>query len=112
LDQYPVAEWNAAKRDQRPAALGREGVEVDPQVWAECLADVESLRERVAAVLVDDTAAWAQQAKETSGVFEAWSIQTEVHPGPLADASAALSRFSRVQAHTALRRVSDGPHGA
>ncbi|QGG39902.1 relaxase/mobilization nuclease domain-containing protein [Aeromicrobium yanjiei] len=94
-----VAEWNAAKRDQRPAAPGREVGEVDPQVWAECLTDVGKLRDRMQSVPVDDTAAWAQLAKETSGVFAAWSIQTEGQPGPLADASMALSRFSQVQAH-------------
>ena len=53
-------------------AIGRrEVVEVDPQVWAECLSDVANLRARMAAVSVDDTAAWAQLAKETSGVLDA-----------------------------------------
>lgn len=94
-----VAEWNAAKRDQRPVAPGREVGEVDPALWDTCHAEISELHDRMVAVPVEDTAAWAQLAKETSGVFAAWSVQTEDEPGPLADASAALSRFSQVRAH-------------
>lgn len=94
-----VAEWNAAKRDQRPVAPGREVGEVDPALWDKCHAEISELYDRMVAVPVEDTAAWAQLAKETSGVFAAWSIESEDQPGPLAEASAALSRFSQVQAH-------------
>ena len=94
-----VAEWNAARRDGRPVAPGREAGDVDPEVWAACQAEVEQLRDRMRTVPIDDTAAWAQLAKDTSGVLAAWSVQTEAQPGPLADASAALSRFSQVRAH-------------
>ncbi|MBC7632976.1 relaxase/mobilization nuclease domain-containing protein [Aeromicrobium sp.] len=94
-----VAEWNAAKRDQRPVAPGREVGEVDPALWDKCHAEISELHDRMVAVPVEDTAAWAQLAKETSGVFAAWSVQTEDQPGPLAEASTALSRFSQVQAH-------------
>ena len=51
------------------------------------------------AVGTDDREAWTQLARETSGVFAAWSIQTETTPGQLADASDALSRFGQVRAH-------------
>lgn len=94
-----VAEWNAAKRDQRPVAPGREVGEVDPALWDKCHAEISELHDRMLAVPVEDTAAWAQLAKETSGVFAAWSIQAEDQPGPLAEASTALSRFSQIQAN-------------
>lgn len=94
-----VEEWNAAKRNQRPVTPGREGTEVNPELWAECNAQIEQLRDSMRAVGPDDTEAWTQLARETSGVFAAWSIQTETTPGPLADASDALSRFSQVRAH-------------
>ena len=94
-----VGEWNAAKRDQRPVAPGREGAELDPALWAECNAQIEQLRDRMRAVGTDDREAWTQLARETSGVFAAWSIQTETTPGPLANASDALSRFGQVRAH-------------
>lgn len=94
-----VDEWNAAKRDQRPVAPGREGTEVDPELWAECNTQIEQLRDRMRSVGTDDPEAWTQLARETSGVFAAWSIQTETTPGPLADASDALSRFGQVRAH-------------
>lgn len=94
-----VAEWNAAKGDKRPVSPGRESAEVDPAAWAECLTEVGQLRDRMDAVAVDDPAAWAQLAKESSGVFAAWSVRMEAEPGPLAAASQALSRFSQVRAH-------------
>ncbi|MBC7630535.1 hypothetical protein, partial [Aeromicrobium sp.] len=62
-------------------------------------AQIEQLRDRMRTVGTDDTEAWTQLARETSGVFAAWSIQTETTPGPLAGASGALSRFGQVRAH-------------
>jgi len=94
-----VEEWNAAKRDRRPVSPGREGNEVNPELWAECNSAIKQLRDRMRAVSADDTEAWTQLARETSGVFAAWSIQTETTPGPLAETSDALARFGQVRAH-------------
>lgn len=94
-----VAEWNAARRGTRPVAPGREIDEPDPQMWEAYASEIGALREQLRAVPADDAGTWAQVARETSGVFAAWSVRSEVTPGPLAATSDALARFAQVRAH-------------
>ena len=51
-----------------------------------------------------DHATWAGVARETAGVFAAWSLRTECVPGPLADASDQLARSAAVHARTVTQR--------
>lgn len=94
-----AAEWNAARRGTRPIAPGREIDEPDPQMWEQYASEIGALREQLRAVPADDAGTWAQVARETSGVFAAWSVRTESTPGPLAATSDALARFAQVRAH-------------
>ena len=94
-----AAEWNAARRQQRPAAPGRETTEVDPALWESYTSEVAALRERLRAVPVEDRGAWAQVAHETAGAFAAWSHRVEAVPGPLAATADALGGFAGIRAH-------------
>ncbi len=94
-----VAEWNAAKRNRRVVATGREVDEPAPALWARYTAEVEELRERLRSVPAGDKATWAHVAKETSGAFAAWSLQVEATPGPLAAAADSLARSAQLRAY-------------
>jgi len=86
-----AAEWNAAKRGRRVVAPGRETSEPTPRQWHETNRRLAQLREQLRAVPASDRAAWAAVARQTSGVFSAWSKAVENQPGPLAAAADALS---------------------
>lgn len=93
-----AAEWNAARRGQRPAAPGREQHAPSPEAWraqAQALAD---LRRQMAAVPAGDFAGWAHLARMMSGAFAAWSVQVEPTPGPLAASAAQLARVAQLRA--------------
>lgn len=96
-----AAEWNAARRSQRPVAPGRESREVDPALWAKHTEEVAALREALRSVPVDDVATWAKVAHDTAGAFAAWSLRVEAAPGPLAATAEALARSANVRAHAA-----------
>lgn len=99
LSQEAIAEWRAAASGTRPAAPGREIHEADPELWARYTEDVRQLREQLRAVPVDDKATWAIVARESAGVFAAWSQRVEATPGPLADVSRELAKTAQIRAH-------------
>lgn len=90
--QEAAAEWKAATRGRRPVEPGRETREPEPALWHEVGQHLEQLREQLRSVPVKDRDTWARAARQTSGAFAAWSIQTEDTPGPLAATSDALAR--------------------
>jgi hypothetical protein len=99
-----VAEWTAAGRGRRPVAPGVETTDPNPELWAQYADEIGRLNDRLAAVPAGDTATWAQVARETSGVFAAWSLRTESEPGPLADASDALAGYAQIRAREIPRK--------
>jgi len=92
-----VAEWNAAHRHRRPANPGRETREITAADWARCDTELRHLRQQLEAVPVDDRDAWARVARESAGVFAAWSHRVEPTPGPLAVAADALGRSAQLK---------------
>lgn len=86
--QAAVLEWRATKS----LAPGREGLLGVPDDWKRALAGIERATERLRAVPVSDLAAWRGAARETAGVFAAWSRRFEGDsPGPLAASADALA---------------------
>ena len=60
------------------------------------VAGVERSIERLKAVPASDLAAWRGAARETAGVFAAWSRRFEVDsPGPMAEVADALARSAQ-----------------
>lgn len=93
-----VAEWQAAKRNQRPVHNGPETHEPDPDLWARYTKEIAALGERLRSVPVDDRALWAHVAHETAGAFAAWSLRVEPEPGPLAATADVLARSAQLRA--------------
>lgn len=92
-----VAEWTAAKRGRRPAARGRELHEVPAELWQSMGRELEELRDRLRQVPVQDRDGWARVARQASGAFAAWSMQTEPTPGPLAATADVLARSAETR---------------
>lgn len=90
-----VAEWNAARRGRRVANPGREMDTPTETSWTKTQASLEALVSRLHDVPVDDRQTWQRVARETSGALASWSLATEPTPGPLANASHALSRSAQ-----------------
>lgn len=90
-----AAEWNAAYRNRRIAAPGRENVEPAPEATARFAQQLASVSQELRRIPVHDHAAWARTARELSGVLAAWSVSTEATPGPLAHASHMLARSAQ-----------------
>ena len=68
------------------------------QWWQLAAADIEAANRALAAVNVDDVAAWQAAAADASGVFAEWSLRVEgAKPGPLSTASDALARSAQWQ---------------
>lgn len=91
-----VAEWNAAarnKRQARPAGPHQSG----ENLWEMHTARAKELADRLQSLPVGDHASWARAAREVSGVFAAWSNQTETTPGPLAATAAELSKTAQLR---------------
>ncbi|MFC9556031.1 relaxase/mobilization nuclease domain-containing protein [Rhodococcus sp. NPDC056960] len=95
-----VAEWNAARRGQKPVSPGRETkIVADPKMLDRAARDIAAWNRYLASIPVTDRAQWARAAGRTAGVFAAWSHQLEAKPGPLAEASRQLARSAQVPAH-------------
>jgi len=94
--QAASAEWIAASSNKRVVAPGREAVTPTTEQWAKYAAEMAGVNERIKATPITDTVAWAQVARATSGVLAGWSVRTEATPGPLAEASRALSRSAQL----------------
>jgi hypothetical protein len=87
-----VVEWRSAKA----VAPGREAILGDPDDWMRAVASVEQSVERLRAIPASDLAAWRGVARETAGVFAAWSRRFEGDsPGPMAEVADALARSAQ-----------------
>jgi len=87
-----IAEWRAAKA----VAPGREAVLGGPDEWHRAVAGAEKSVERLMAIPASDLATWRGAARESAGVFAAWSRRFEGDiPGPMAAASNALARSAQ-----------------
>lgn len=103
-----AAEWTAAKRQRPPVHVGREGEGVDPAVWDTFNAQLADIRTRLHLVPADDQAEWARIARETAGVFAAWSGAVEDQPGHLAAAADSLAVSAQTFGKSAPRPKTDG----
>lgn len=79
-------------------APGRELSEATPELWARATRDLEAVREQLRSVPLEDRSTWAHVARDTAGVFAAWSRRVEATPGPLARAADMLARSGTVRA--------------
>jgi len=79
-------------------------VEPSARLWQTYTDDVARMGTQLATLDPGDHATWAGVARETAGVFAAWSLRTECVPGPLADASDQLARSAAVHARTVTQR--------
>jgi len=67
-----------------------------PDDWQRASASVERAVEKLRAIPVSDLAAWRGAARETAGVFAAWSRRCEGNrPGPMAAVADALARSAQ-----------------
>jgi hypothetical protein len=100
--QGAVDEWRATAKNPwqyRPVAPGREESTPDPELWKQYSDEIGQLRKQLRDVPVSDRATWAHVARETSGVFAAWSQRVEATPGPLAATSRELAKTAHIRAH-------------
>jgi hypothetical protein len=74
------------------------------ELQARCVAELAKLRERLRLVPADDRGTWAHLARDAAGVLAAWSLRTEVEPGPLAEASRSLARSAQLRRQDVRRR--------
>jgi len=87
-----VVEWGSAKT----VAPGRETIRGGPDDWMRAVAGVERSLERLRAIPASDLAVWRGAARETAGVFAAWSRRFEGDsPGPMAEVADALARSAQ-----------------
>jgi hypothetical protein len=87
-----VVEWRSAKA----VAPGRKAILGNPDDWMRAVAGVERSVERLRAVPASDLAVWRGAARETAGVFAAWSRRFEGDsPGPMAEVADALARSAQ-----------------
>lgn len=93
-------EWQAAYDGQYAVHPGVEAREADPALWKQYTEDVRALRDQLRSVPVDDQATWAVVARDSAGIFAAWSqrLEPDKH-GPLALVSAELARSAQIRAH-------------
>ena len=100
--QGAVDEWRATAKNPwqyRPVSPGREETTPSPEMWKQYSDEIGQLRKQLRDVPVSDRATWAHVARETSGVFAAWSQRVEATPGPLAQTSRELARSAHLRAH-------------
>lgn len=90
-----VAEWNAASRNRRIAAPGRETVTPAPELTERFARQLASVARELRAVPLDHHATWARTAREVAGVLSAWSISAEGVPGRLAHAADLVAKSSQ-----------------
>lgn len=91
-----VAEWNAAARNKRQANPSEPRL-TTAEMWEANTKKAKELADRLQSIPVNDHATWAKAARETSGVFSAWSNQTEATPGPLASTASELSKTAQLR---------------
>lgn len=95
-----VAEWNAAARNRRqakPQARHTTPQLTDAQLWDKYTAKAQEIADRLQSLPLNDHASWARAARETSGVFAAWSTTLESPPGPLASTAAELAKTAQLR---------------
>ncbi|GAA1891883.1 relaxase/mobilization nuclease domain-containing protein [Paeniglutamicibacter psychrophenolicus] len=95
-----VAEWNAAARNRRqakPQARYTKPQLTDAQLWDQYTAQAQEIADRLRSLPLNDHASWARAARETSGVFAAWSEKLESTPGPLASTAAELAKTAQLR---------------
>jgi hypothetical protein len=98
LDPDVVATaWRSQETTESPRRPGRTRRPVSPELQERCAQDLADLRERLLKIPADDRTTWAHAAREASGVFAAWSLQTEPTPGPLAETSRILARSGQLR---------------
>lgn len=100
--QAGVAEWRATAKNPwryRPVAPGREETLPAPELWQQYSDEIGQLRAQLRGIPVSDRAGWAHAARETAGVFAAWSQRIEPVPGPLAETSRELARSAQLRAY-------------
>ena len=90
-----AAEWNAAYRNRRVVAPGRETIAPAPELTAQLARQLSSASRELRSIPLDDHAAWARTAREVSGVLSAWSVGTEGVPGRLAHAADLLAKSAQ-----------------
>jgi hypothetical protein len=116
--QGAVDEWRATAKNPwqyRPVAPGREESTPNPELWKQYSDEIGQLRKQLRDVPVSDRATWAHVARETSGVFAAWSQRVEATPGALAAASRELAKTAHIRAHQSrpkLVRLGSGANAA
>lgn len=93
--QAAVEEWRAVATKKRPVDPGRERSEPAPEAWDAAVREISALTEQLRGIGIDDTAAWAQAARQAAGVYAAWSRSMEPVPGPYAAAAEALGRSAQ-----------------
>ncbi len=87
-----VVEWGSAKT----VAPGWETIRGGPDDWMRAVAGVERSLERLRAIPASDLAVWRGAARETAGVFAAWSRRFEGDsPGPMAEVADVLARSAQ-----------------
>jgi len=87
-----VREWSAFK----PLSPGREAIVGSPDDWHRAVAGIDKALERLRGVPASDLGAWRGAARETAGVFAAWSRRFEGDtPGPMARAADLLARSAQ-----------------
>jgi hypothetical protein len=83
-----LAEWGGRRALDGPGREARQFAEAE---WANAAGRVDLAVERLGGVPVGERARWAAVARETAGVFGAWSARVEaVAPGALARAASTL----------------------
>lgn len=102
--QEAAEEWWAAKRHRRivhpepgrrlpgAAAGAGTGTARDAQTARRLALELAAARRAMSGIAADDHQSWAHLARESAGLFAAWSRATETVPGPLAHASRVLAR--------------------
>ena len=93
--QIATGAWQrAATRDTSP----RTSTPPTRELEAQCARQLAQLRDRLQSVPPEDCSTWALVARDTAGILAAWSLRTEPHPGPLAQAGRELARTAQLRA--------------
>lgn len=92
-----AAEWNAATRNKKQVTPALQRSKPTPDVWQRHTAQAKALADSLRNVPVTDHATWAKAARQVSGAFAAWSIQSEATPGPLAATASELCKTAQLR---------------
>ncbi|MFY0408705.1 relaxase/mobilization nuclease domain-containing protein [Solicola sp. PLA-1-18] len=91
------AEWAAAAKGQAPAGAGREAKPVREGASESVARTLGEVNARLASVPVTDAAAWADVARDASGVLSAWARFDTANARELNAAAAQLARSAQVR---------------